>query len=157
MTRPKASGTCTNASTLRAQATIPLLPATPPTTPQAWQAVRIVLQNALSQIIGAAGVTGVNVIPQQYAFLASGTLLTRARGQVCITKCEEVRSGHAGAKCGIECRTGLRLAGAEGHNCAFPRRVAGSWTQPGLPCSGVSNFWSNPESHALKGCNETMG
>ncbi len=66
--------TCTNASTLKPQATIPLLPAVPPTTPSAWQAVRIVLQNALSQIIGAAGVTGVNVIPQQYAFVSGSTL-----------------------------------------------------------------------------------
>ena len=61
-------------STLKARATIPLLPATPPTTPEAWQAVRIVLQNALSQLAGAAGTTGVNVIPQQYALVAGASL-----------------------------------------------------------------------------------
>ena len=61
-------------STLKARATIPLLPGTPPTTPEAWQAVRIVLQNALSQIAGAAGATGVNVIPQQYALIGGASL-----------------------------------------------------------------------------------
>ncbi len=67
--------TCTSISTLtKGAASIPLLPAAPPTTASAWQAVRIALQSALQQIQAAAGVTGVNVIPQQYALFAGATL-----------------------------------------------------------------------------------
>ena len=66
--------TCSAASTLQPQAAPSLLPLAPPTTPGAWQQVRSAFQQVLQMIQGAAGATGVNVIPQQYALLAGSTL-----------------------------------------------------------------------------------
>ncbi len=66
--------TCTQLSTLQPEATTTLLPGTPPTNNQEWQAVRIALQTVLQQIRAAAGVTGVNAVPQQYALFAGSSL-----------------------------------------------------------------------------------
>ncbi len=66
--------TCTQLSTLQPEATTTLLPGTPPTNNQEWQAVRIALQTVLQQIRAAAGVTGVNAVPQQYALFAGASL-----------------------------------------------------------------------------------
>ena len=56
--------TCTSVSTLKGSPQLPMLPSQPPTTPSGWQALRIIIQTILHQIQGAAGATGVNVIPQ---------------------------------------------------------------------------------------------
>lgn len=64
---------CSTASTLTTQAAIPL-PAIPGLSASQNQALKLWGQNVLSQIQGAAGATGVNVIPQQYALLAASSL-----------------------------------------------------------------------------------
>ncbi len=66
--------TCTAVSTLKGSPQLPMLPSQPPTTSSGWQALRIIIQTILQQIQGAAGATGVNVIPQQYA-LFGGSIL----------------------------------------------------------------------------------
>lgn len=65
--------TCSAASTLSSTASIPL-PSVPGLTGAQNQALKRWGQNILQQIQGAAGATGVNVIPQQYALLAGSTL-----------------------------------------------------------------------------------
>ena len=66
--------TCTSVSTLKGSPQLPMLPSQPPTTSSGWQALRIIIQTILQQIQGAAGATGVNVIPQQYALFGASTL-----------------------------------------------------------------------------------
>ena len=66
--------TCTSVSTLKGSPQLPMLPSQPPTTPSGWQAMRIIIQTILQQIQGAAGATGVNVIPQQYALFGGNVL-----------------------------------------------------------------------------------
>ncbi len=66
--------TCTAVSTLKGSPQLPMLPSQPPTTSSGWQALRIIIQTILQQIQGAAGATGVNVIPQQYALFGASTL-----------------------------------------------------------------------------------
>ena len=66
--------TCTAVSTLKGSPQLPMLPSQPPTTSSGWQALRIIIQTILQQIQGAAGATGVNVIPQQYALYGGDAL-----------------------------------------------------------------------------------
>lgn len=66
--------TCSAASTLQPQATPSLLPVQLPTSQGAWQRVRTAFQQLLQMVQGAAGATGVNVVPQQYALVAGATL-----------------------------------------------------------------------------------
>ncbi len=73
MTTPH-TGSCTSVSTLKGSPQLPMLPSQPPTTSSGWQALRIIIQTILQQIQGAAGATGVNVIPQQYALFGASTL-----------------------------------------------------------------------------------
>lgn len=65
--------TCSAQSTLKPQASVPL-PNIPGLTPAGNQAFKIWAQSVLAQIQGAAGATGVNVIPQQYALIAGSAL-----------------------------------------------------------------------------------
>jgi hypothetical protein len=65
---------CSSASTLKAQATIPVMPNIPGLSAAGNQALKIWAQNVIQQVQGAAGATGVNVIPQQYALLTGATL-----------------------------------------------------------------------------------
>ena len=73
MTTPR-TGSCTAVSTLKGSPQLPMLPSQPPTTSSGWQALRIIIQTILQQIQGAAGATGVNVIPQQYALYGGNAL-----------------------------------------------------------------------------------
>ena len=65
---------CASASTLTPIASVPVLPPLKSVSASDAQALRLWAQQVLSQIQAAGGVTGVNVIPQQYALIAGATL-----------------------------------------------------------------------------------